>query len=141
MSALRSRQIGLTSAFLASITIPGLVHLALGGNEWAVEIEARYNDIVDSIAWKGMDFARKKKLTSYLRRLLPNGQANEIFFSVNLRALRHLRVHLPDRRDHHAAQLGGRKDEERGCRANLPETTREALRRRGVSGLSPSPSP
>lgn len=35
------------------------------------------------------DFAKKKKLTSAMRRMLPNGQANEIGFSVNLRSLRH----------------------------------------------------
>lgn len=35
------------------------------------------------------DFAIKKRLTSALRRFLPNGQANEIGISVNLRALRH----------------------------------------------------
>lgn len=37
-----------------------------------------------------MDFTKKKKLTSALRRILPNGQANEIAFSVNLRSLRHI---------------------------------------------------
>lgn len=36
------------------------------------------------------DFGRKKKLTSAMRRILPNGQANEMGFSVNLRSLRHL---------------------------------------------------
>ena len=35
------------------------------------------------------DFNVKKKMTSAMRRLLPNGQANEIGFSVNLRSLRH----------------------------------------------------
>lgn len=35
------------------------------------------------------DMATKKKLTSAARRWAPNGQANEIGFSVNLRALRH----------------------------------------------------
>jgi thymidylate synthase (FAD) len=35
-------------------------------------------------------FARKKKLTSAMRRMLPNGQANELGFSLNLRSLRHL---------------------------------------------------
>lgn len=35
------------------------------------------------------DFGRKKKLTSAMRRMLPNGQANEMGFSVNLRSLRH----------------------------------------------------
>ena len=36
----------------------------------------------------GIDFTRKKKLTSALRRIAPNGQTNEIGFTVNLRALR-----------------------------------------------------
>lgn len=35
------------------------------------------------------DFNVKKARTSALRRFLPNGQSNEIGFSVNLRALRH----------------------------------------------------
>jgi len=35
-------------------------------------------------------FDKKKKLTSAMRRMLPNGQANEIGFSLNLRSLRHL---------------------------------------------------
>lgn len=35
------------------------------------------------------DFATKKKITSALRRLMPNGQSNEIGYSVNLRTLRH----------------------------------------------------
>lgn len=35
------------------------------------------------------DFDTKKKLTSALRRFMPNGQANEIGFGVNLRSLRH----------------------------------------------------
>lgn len=35
------------------------------------------------------DFAFKKKWTSAIRRIAPNGQTNEIAWSVNLRALRH----------------------------------------------------
>lgn len=35
------------------------------------------------------DFDYKKKVTSAVRRILPNGLANEIGFSVNLRELRH----------------------------------------------------
>ena len=45
---------------------------------------------------KPMPFDLKKQLTSALRRILPNGQANEIGWSINLRALRHtlqLRTH------------------------------------------------
>ncbi len=34
-------------------------------------------------------FDRKKKITSALRRVLPNGQSNEIGMTVNVRALRH----------------------------------------------------
>ena len=34
------------------------------------------------------DFGKKKKMTSALRRFMPNGQSNEIGFSVNLRTLR-----------------------------------------------------
>lgn len=36
------------------------------------------------------DFDRKKKITSAMRRMLPNGQANEIGISLNFRSLRHL---------------------------------------------------
>lgn len=36
-----------------------------------------------------MDQVLKKKLTSAIRRIAPNGQANEMGFSVNLRSLRH----------------------------------------------------
>jgi thymidylate synthase ThyX len=39
-----------------------------------------------------LPFATKKKITSALRRLLPNGQANEIGFGVNLRSLRNILV-------------------------------------------------
>jgi thymidylate synthase (FAD) len=37
-----------------------------------------------------MDFNRKKKITSAIRRIAPNGQTNEIGWSINLRALRHV---------------------------------------------------
>jgi flavin-dependent thymidylate synthase len=35
------------------------------------------------------DFSSKKKMTSALRRFAPNGQSNEIAFSMNLRTIRH----------------------------------------------------
>ncbi len=44
--------------------------------------EARNNSAVGN-------FDHKKKLTSALRRILPNGQANEIAFSANIRTMRH----------------------------------------------------
>lgn len=46
----------------------------------------------EEVKWvptKGLDFSFKKKVTSALRRFAPNGQSNEIAFSVNLTALRH----------------------------------------------------
>lgn len=54
-------------------------------------VEVRYAEIVRKMGLDEMkDFALKKKITSALRRVLPNGQSNEIGFSVNLRALRHV---------------------------------------------------
>jgi thymidylate synthase (FAD) len=54
-------------------------------------IEVRYAEMVRKMGLNDMkDFARKKKITSALRRLLPNGQSNEIGFTVNLRSLRHI---------------------------------------------------
>ena len=54
-------------------------------------LETWYRQAVAMLGLEDLkDFDRKKKLTSALRRLLPNGQANEIGFSVNLRSLRHL---------------------------------------------------
>jgi len=38
---------------------------------------------------KDLNFDIKKKITSAIRRVAPNGQSNEIGFSVNLRSLRH----------------------------------------------------
>jgi len=37
----------------------------------------------------GVDFDFKKKLTSAIRRIAPNGQSNEIAVSMNVRTLRH----------------------------------------------------
>ncbi len=55
-------------------------------------IELRYCDMVKKMGMGDprMDFDRKKKLTSALRRVLPNGQSNEMGFSANIRTLRHL---------------------------------------------------
>lgn len=53
-------------------------------------IEQSYARMVCTMGLDQMtDFFKKKKITSALRRLLPNGQSNEIGFSVNLRSLRH----------------------------------------------------
>jgi thymidylate synthase (FAD) len=44
----------------------------------------------DCLIRPDMPFDMKKKLTSAIRRLAPNGQTNEIGWSANLRALRHM---------------------------------------------------
>lgn len=52
--------------------------------------EEWYKKAVEGMGLKEMkSFSKKKKVTSALRRFAPNGQANEIAFSVNLRSLRH----------------------------------------------------
>lgn len=52
--------------------------------------EQWYTAAVDAIGLKSMaNFDKKKKITSALRRFAPNGQSNEIAFTLNLRTLRH----------------------------------------------------
>lgn len=58
------------------------------GLEYIEELYRRIESKVDINNIK--DFDRKKKLTSAMRRILPNGQSNEIGFSLNLRSLRHV---------------------------------------------------
>ena len=53
--------------------------------------EEWYGRAVDAIGLKNMkSFNQKKKVTSALRRFAPNGQANEIAISLNLRSIRHI---------------------------------------------------
>lgn len=53
--------------------------------------EEWYHRAVDAIGLKDMkNFGQKKKVTSALRRFAPNGQANEIAISLNLRSIRHV---------------------------------------------------
>lgn len=53
-------------------------------------IEKQYQKIQKAMDIDNVkNFGVKKKITSAMRRILPNGQANEIGFSVNLRSLRH----------------------------------------------------
>lgn len=59
--------------------------------EYQELVEKIYNKCVKKMSLDEMtDFDLKKKVTSALRRILPNGQSNEIGFSVNLRSLRHI---------------------------------------------------
>lgn len=49
-----------------------------------------YKRLEEKLFHEGMDFDRKKKLTSAMRRLLPIGMATGIVFTANFRALRHI---------------------------------------------------
>ena len=52
--------------------------------------EEWYGRAVNAIGLPAMsNFSKKKKITSALRRFAPNGQSNEIGFSLNLRSIRH----------------------------------------------------
>lgn len=50
---------------------------------------AKYRKVL-GLDESGCNFDRKKRLTSALRRIMPNGAVNEIGWSVNIRSLRHL---------------------------------------------------
>lgn len=53
-------------------------------------LESTYAKMVAKMDLDNMtDFAKKKQITSALRRILPNGQSNEIGVSLNLRSIRH----------------------------------------------------
>lgn len=53
--------------------------------------EQWYRRAVDAIGLPAeTDFARKKKVTSALRRFLPNGISNKLGFTHNIQALRHI---------------------------------------------------
>jgi len=52
--------------------------------------EEWYKEAVNAIGLPATkNFTQKKKITSALRRFAPNGQSNEIGFSLNLRSIRH----------------------------------------------------
>lgn len=58
--------------------------------QYIKDIEERYKLLCHKLNIdEASDFTTKKKLTSALRRIAPNGQSNEIALSINLRALRH----------------------------------------------------
>ena len=53
-------------------------------------IEKGYHDLERSHAWDTMDFGMKKRVTSALRRLLPDGLATSIIWTANHRTIRHV---------------------------------------------------
>lgn len=58
---------------------------------WLERLMLKMSGRIQALADAGKaDMTMKKKLTSAARRWMPNGQANEIGFSLNLRSLRHV---------------------------------------------------
>ncbi|HYY48548.1 MAG TPA: FAD-dependent thymidylate synthase [Thermoplasmata archaeon] len=51
-------------------------------------MEDAYRRLEDSIPWDAMDMDRKKRLTSAIRRILPDGIATNVIWSANHRTLR-----------------------------------------------------
>lgn len=57
----------------------------------AVElIERNYRDLEESYEWDEMNFDLKKRITSALRRIMPDGMATSIIWSANHRTIRHV---------------------------------------------------
>lgn len=55
-------------------------------------LERKTAEMREKLDVDGQKFDVKKKLTSAIRRIMPNGQGNEIGFSTNIRNLRHTLV-------------------------------------------------
>ncbi len=53
-------------------------------------IEKGYDELEGLYDWSSMDFGVKKRVTSALRRILPQGMANAIIWTANHRTIRHV---------------------------------------------------
>lgn len=71
---------------------PILSPVATEINELQLDLEQRLQQLRKKLIddTNIIDFTTKKKITSAIRRLAPNGQSNEIGFGCNIRAVRHL---------------------------------------------------
>jgi thymidylate synthase (FAD) len=56
--------------------------------ETVEEIQRRYRDLEASFNWEEMTFEQKKRVTSALRRILPDGIATNIIWTANHRTIR-----------------------------------------------------
>lgn len=54
------------------------------------QMEQNYHDLESSYEWDKMNFDLKKRITSALRRLMPDGMATSIVWSANHRTIRHV---------------------------------------------------
>ena len=54
------------------------------------DTEKNYQDLEKMFDWDDMKFDFKKRVTSALRRILPQGMSNSIIWTANHRTLRHV---------------------------------------------------
>ena len=54
------------------------------------QMEGNYRDLEKSYGWDQMNFDVKKRITSALRRLIPDGMATSMVWSANHRTIRHV---------------------------------------------------
>jgi thymidylate synthase (FAD) len=57
-------------------------------SETVKEIEERYHDLEAQFDWERMTFEQKKRVTSALRRILPDGIATNLIWTANHRTIR-----------------------------------------------------
>lgn len=75
------------------LRVPNPQQLDAAAADYIYNREQGQFDVAEDVKWVPNDklpFSTKKKLTSAIRRFAPNGQVNEIGWSINLRALRHI---------------------------------------------------
>jgi thymidylate synthase (FAD) len=54
------------------------------------KIESEYHELEKLYDWNEMDFGLKKRVTSALRRIMPDGMATSIMWTANHRTIRHV---------------------------------------------------
>jgi thymidylate synthase (FAD) len=67
---------------------PDLKDITVKLTETVQEIEKRYHDLESQFDWDKMTFDQKKRVTSALRRILPDGIATNLIWTANHRTIR-----------------------------------------------------
>jgi len=67
---------------------PGLEQASKKFSETVQDIEKRYQALEDQFDWDTMNFDQKKRVTSALRRILPDGIATNLIWTANHRTIR-----------------------------------------------------
>jgi thymidylate synthase (FAD) len=67
---------------------PDLAPASTKVSETVKEIEERYHDLENQFDWDKMTFEQKKRVTSALRRILPDGIATNLIWTANHRTIR-----------------------------------------------------